>query len=66
MKELFRDVFVKIMQIATSRRFWAAVAASVPFGLSGDWVSFSMVWAGYGGLIGAQDIAESLRSEKEA
>jgi hypothetical protein len=42
----------------TSRKFWAAVAASVPLALARDWQNFAIVWIAYAGIQGAVDAAQ--------
>ena len=44
----------------SSRKFWAAVAASISFAMAHDWVNFAYVWMAYAGIQGAVDGAEHL------
>ncbi len=44
-----------------SRKFWAAVAASIPFALAGDWPNFAYVWVGYFTVQGIVDAAEKFK-----
>lgn len=63
-----QTVAQKLRETLTSRKFWAAVASSVPFALAGDWQSFGMVWMTYAGIIGMGEAAHllSLPSPKAA
>ena len=47
-----------IHKTITSRKFWAAVAASVPLALARDWQNFAVVWIAYAGIQGAVDAAQ--------
>ncbi len=47
-----------------SRKFWATVAASIPFGLAGDWQSFAYCWMGYAGIQGSVDAVGMLPSKR--
>jgi len=47
-----------IHKTITSRKFWAAVAASVPLALARDWQNFAIVWIAYAGIQGAVDAAQ--------
>lgn len=51
--------FVK--KTLTSRKFWAALAACMPFALAQDWDSFATVLMAYAGIQGGVDAAEGLR-----
>lgn len=62
MKQHIADFIHKTL---TSRKFWAAVAASVPFAQAGDWNSFAYVWMGYAGIQGAVDASERVGTGKE-
>lgn len=44
-----------LVKTLTSRKFWAAVASSIPFALAHDWQSFAMVWMAYAGIQGVVD-----------
>lgn len=48
----------------TSRKFWAAVASSIPFAMAEDWQSFAMVWMAYAGIQGAVDGLEVMGSKR--
>ena len=52
-----------IRKTATSRKFWAAVAASLPLALAHNWHDFALVWIGYAGIQGAVDACASLPSK---
>ena len=56
-----RDFLKKTL---TSRKFWAAVTASVPFAMAGDFENFAMVWMAYAGIQGAVDASEGVGSKK--
>lgn len=45
----------------TSRKFWAAVAASTPYAVAGDWAGFSNVWLIYAGIQGSVDAVAVFR-----
>lgn len=47
-----------IHKTITSRKFWAAVAASIPLAFSHDWQDFAVVWIAYAGIQGAVDAAQ--------
>lgn len=48
----------------SSRKFWAAVASSVPFAMAHDWHAFACVWMGYASIQGGVDVAEKLSKRK--
>jgi len=50
-----------IHKTITSRKFWAALTASIPFAVVGDWDSFAKVWMAYAFVQGGVDVAEKLR-----
>lgn len=54
-----------LQKTLTSRKFWAAVAASVPLALAHDWQDFAIVWIAYAGIQGAVDSCEALPSKRE-
>jgi len=56
MKNFFKKTF-------TSRKFWAAVASSIPFAIAGDWNSFAYVWMGYASILGTKEAVESIGSK---
>lgn len=58
----------KLRETLASKKFWAAVASSIPFAVERDWVSFAYVWMGYAGIQGLVDAAHhlSLPSPKAA
>jgi hypothetical protein len=56
MNEQIRSFLSKTL---SSRKFWAAVTASIPFASAGDWQSFSVVWMSYAGIQGAVDGLEA-------
>ena len=47
-----------IHKTLTSRKFWAAVAASAPLALDHNWQDFAIVWIAYAGIQGAVDAAQ--------
>lgn len=47
-----------IHKTATSRKFWAAVAAALPLALDHNWQDFAVVWIAYAGIQGAVDVAQ--------
>lgn len=63
MKNLFEEIGDFLQKTLTSRKFWAAAAASSPFAVSGDWVSFAKVWVAYFTIQGAVDAAREFRSK---
>jgi hypothetical protein len=52
----------KVRETLTSRKFWAAVASSLPFALAQDWTSFAYVWMTYAGIQGAVDVAGKIKA----
>ena len=44
----------------TSRKFWAAMAAGMPFALAHDWENFAYVWMAYAGIQGVVDATGTL------
>ncbi len=52
-----------ILKTLKSRKFWAAVAASVPLATAGNWHDFAIVWMAYAGIQGAVDACEKLPSK---
>ena len=50
-----------IHKTITSRKFWAALVACIPFATANDWNGFAMVWMTYAGIQGGVDAAEKLR-----
>ena len=59
-----KDFFHKAL---SSRKFWAAVAASGPFAIAGDWNSFAAVWMGYAGIQGGVDaVSEHAKGKRSA
>lgn len=50
-----------ITKALSSRKFWAAVAASVPFALAQQWDQFAQVWLVYIGAQGAVDVAGAIK-----
>lgn len=61
-----RHVGAFLHKTLTSRKFWAAVAASIPFAQAGDWNSFAMVWMAYAGIQGAVDGLEAHGAKRAA
>jgi hypothetical protein len=55
-----------LQKTLTSRKFWAAVAASVPLAFDSSWREFAMIWIAYAGIQGAVDSFEALPTKKEA
>jgi len=53
-----------LLKTLTSRKFWAAVAASLPFALNEDWTNFALVWMSYAGIQGAVDASERVGTQK--
>ena len=58
MLDHLKDFLVKTL---TSRKFWAAVASSMPFAIAQDWESFAYVWMAYAGIQGVVDGAASFK-----
>jgi hypothetical protein len=54
----------KLKETLSSRKFWAAVVASVGFALAEppDWSSFAHVWMAYLGAVGLVEVSEKLGS----
>ena len=48
-----------------SRKFWATVAASIPFALANDWQSFAYCWMAYAGIQGSVDAVGMLPSKRD-
>lgn len=61
MKALLDNVVSFLSKTLTSRKFWAAVSASVPFLLAHDWDKFAQVWIAYAGIQGVVDAADKLK-----
>lgn len=58
-----KDEVLKLLKKTLgSRKFWAAAASSVPFGLSHDWENFAMVWMAYAGIQGGVDAADKWKA----
>jgi hypothetical protein len=56
----FKDAVLQlVLKTIQSRKFWAAVAASIPFAIAKDWANFSAVWMVYTGIQGAVDFRQS-------
>jgi hypothetical protein len=64
MRTLLDDLAGFLRKTLTSRKFWAAVGASVPFAMVGNWQSFALVWCGYLTVQGAVDAVERVGAEK--
>ena len=47
-----------------SRKFMAAVMASLPFALASDWVNFAMVWMAYAGIEGVVDATGAIGTKR--
>lgn len=54
-----------LQKTLTSRKFWAAVAASVPLAFDESWKEFAMIWIAYAGIQGAVDSFEALPTKKK-
>lgn len=69
MNEL-REIGSSLLTLATkalrSRKFMAAIVASVPFFVAHDWQEFAFVWMAYASIEGAVDFRHATpRSPKE-
>ena len=51
----------KIEVTLTSRKFQAAVVASIPFAMTEQWDKFAQVWMAYAGVQGVVDAAERFK-----
>ena len=49
-----------VSKFLTSRKFWLAVGAAVPYAVAGDWVMFSNILLGLGGIQGGIDVATAI------
>lgn len=54
-----------LQKTLTSRKFWAAVAASAPLAIDQSWREFAMIWIAYAGIQGAVDSFEALPSKRD-
>ncbi len=63
---MIEEIRYFIRKTATSRKFWAAVAASVPLALAENWRDFALVWVGYAGIQGAVDACASFPTIEKA
>lgn len=62
MTTVLKHIAAFLKKTLTSRKFWAAVAASIPFATSGDWEHFAQVWVAYAGIQGVVDAAAKMKS----
>ena len=46
---MIKEIQNFIHKTATSRKFWAAVAAAIPLALDHNWRDFALVWIAYAG-----------------
>lgn len=64
MKRAIDGLISLLAKTLHSRKFWAAVAASIPFAMNHDWQSFALVWMSYAGIQGAVDASEVVGAKK--
>mgnify|MGYP003643537933 FL=1 len=59
------EIKLFLQKTLTSRKFWAAVAASAPLAIDQSWREFAVIWIAYAGIQGAVDSCEALPSKRE-